>query len=719
MATEDFSFSAVVGFLAERGGKVKNVELVEHFKVFLSDPATKAPQRERFKEFVNAVACVRQESGVKYVCLKKKYREQQQGVVVGEAGGDATGAGREGEENGGDSGRGGDGSGEEGAAALLLEKRECLVASNGDDAPAVAAGQHFSPDSVIEPEERGTEAAMDPAFSCPSKLLCVPDVCFGKYANDDTEVVGAEVKPVCSVEWERLKTTAADLPTLHREPPVQSGAIMTDLRKESISVNPQNPTSCVLEKNGALETTNSSFAKPNGEDLTRTAPTLLEASSLTAETEGQFLSVADSKGVGLAKEIREGYPMLSISPQSTKRFDNASREVPAGKDEVTHLTCQNTFLDCAGGDTLLKRESKTCSEICEKRDSSRNQGVSPAQISRRRTSRKGLRRGQVVTEDQQGSRLENGEVQAEAPCPVTTAGSESGGNTPRSNRKNFRELMINSSPQLRRSVAHKISVPVKSESDSTSLTSSIDEDTGSIALDPLEHSWMLSASDGKWECLEELLACDPNLITKKDFVTGLTCLHWAAKHGKQELIALLVSFAKKRDIPVNINTKSSGGYTPLHLAAMHGHAEVVKLLVGAYDADVDIRDYSGKKAWQYLGGSAAEEVKGLICVADECDPESSLSNGGGRWRFSKVLPSNLIAHKLANVSEEDACDSSLVKHKGVNRKSSVSSRMKPKLNKMRFKTQIIHTTASFRESENEELPLKSHMKSRPKSTVFG
>uniref|UniRef100_H2ZZB6 Sosondowah ankyrin repeat domain family member C n=1 Tax=Latimeria chalumnae TaxID=7897 RepID=H2ZZB6_LATCH len=453
MATEDFSFSAVVGFLAERGGKVKNVELVEHFKVFLSDPATKAPQRERFKEFVNAVACVRQESGVKYVCLKKKYREQQQGVVVGEAGGDATGAGRE--------------------------------------------------------------------------------------------------------------------------------------------------------------------------------------------------------------------------------------------------------------------------EICEKRDSSRNQGVSPAQISRRRTSRKGLRRGQVVTEDQQGSRLENGEVQAEAPCPVTTAGSESGGNTPRSNRKNFRELMINSSPQLRRSVAHKISVPVKSESDSTSLTSSIDEDTGSIALDPLEHSWMLSASDGKWECLEELLACDPNLITKKDFVTGLTCLHWAAKHGKQELIALLVSFAKKRDIPVNINTKSSGGYTPLHLAAMHGHAEVVKLLVGAYDADVDIRDYSGKKAWQYLGGSAAEEVKGLICVADECDPESSLSNGGGRWRFSKVLPSNLIAHKLANVSEEDACDSSLVKHKGVNRKSSVSSRMKPKLNKMRFKTQIIHTTASFRESENEELPLKSHMKSRPKSTVFG
>ncbi|NXY50180.1 SWAHC protein, partial [Ceuthmochares aereus] len=133
----------------------------------------------------------------------------------------------------------------------------------------------------------------------------------------------------------------------------------------------------------------------------------------------------------------------------------------------------------------------------------------------------------------------------------------------------------------------------------------------------LEHAWMLSASDGRWESLEGLLSVEPALLCKRDFITGFTVLHWAAKHGRQELLAALVGFARRHRVPVDINARTSGGHTALHLAAMHGHAEVLKLLVGAFDADVDIRDYSGRKAAQYLQRGASGDVRSLVGALEE------------------------------------------------------------------------------------------------------
>ncbi|XP_025021445.1 ankyrin repeat domain-containing protein SOWAHC, partial [Python bivittatus] len=249
------------------------------------------------------------------------------------------------------------------------------------------------------------------------------------------------------------------------------------------------------------------------------------------------------------------------------------------------------------------------------------------------------------------------------------------------------------------------------------------------ALDPLEHAWMLCASDGRWESLESLLSCEPALLAKRDFITGFTCLHWAAKLGHPELLARLVNFAHRQRLPHNINARASGGYTALHLAAMHGHLEVVKLLVGAYDADVDIRDYSGRKASHYLSRGTAEEVRSLVgALQDEVD--SGAPNGSSRWRLSKVLPSNLITYKLSHHhhgDERESGDGSAApnKSKELSRKTSGSGRIKPRLNKIRFHTQIIHTTPSFRgdaeeeEAEEEERSLKASFKLRPKSNIFG
>ncbi|XP_025911146.1 ankyrin repeat domain-containing protein SOWAHC [Apteryx rowi] len=278
-----------------------------------------------------------------------------------------------------------------------------------------------------------------------------------------------------------------------------------------------------------------------------------------------------------------------------------------------------------------------------------------------------------------------------------------------------------------------------SDSASVASSSAEEEAAGAVALDPLEHAWMLSASDGRWESLEGLLSCEPALLCKRDFVTGFTVLHWAAKHGRQELLAMLVSFAQRHRLPVDINARTSGGYTALHLAAMHGRTEVVKLLVGAYDADVDIRDYSGRKAAQYLRQGTPGDMRSLVGALDEEDEEEeegAAGNGSGRWRLSN-LASNLMSYRLSHHhhhhhhhhhstgEETEGTEGAAVpgKSKEMTRKASGSGRMKPRLNKIRFRTQIIHNTPSFRgdteEEEQEEKSLKGSFKLRPKSNVFG
>ncbi|XP_078403735.1 ankyrin repeat domain-containing protein SOWAHC [Cetorhinus maximus] len=157
--------------------------------------------------------------------------------------------------------------------------------------------------------------------------------------------------------------------------------------------------------------------------------------------------------------------------------------------------------------------------------------------------------------------------------------------------------------------------------DRGSLSSSdTDQSAGSsgVALEPREHEWMLAVAAGDWETMEALLLQEPSLLNKKDFVSGLTAAHWLAKQGKDEALMKLVRLAESRRWPLDLNAKAGGGgYTALHLAAMQGHPMVIKLLVGAYNADVDIRDYRGRKAWQYLGSQAPSQLRQLAGAQEE------------------------------------------------------------------------------------------------------
>ncbi|KAL6048010.1 hypothetical protein STEG23_036131 [Scotinomys teguina] len=76
----ELSQEALLDFLCQAGGRVRNAELLSHFKGFLRDPHVPPGQlqqrRELFKGFVNSVAAVRQDpDGTKYVVLKRRYRD--------------------------------------------------------------------------------------------------------------------------------------------------------------------------------------------------------------------------------------------------------------------------------------------------------------------------------------------------------------------------------------------------------------------------------------------------------------------------------------------------------------------------------------------------------------------------------------------------------------------------------------------------------------------
>ncbi|XP_077141293.1 ankyrin repeat domain-containing protein SOWAHD [Ranitomeya variabilis] len=127
-----------------------------------------------------------------------------------------------------------------------------------------------------------------------------------------------------------------------------------------------------------------------------------------------------------------------------------------------------------------------------------------------------------------------------------------------------------------------------------------DSGLSGFVLDPVEHAWMIMVAEGNFEELQESLQQDPSLLYKRDFVTGYSVIHWIAKHGHHEDFIKLMDFASSSGYFLDVNTRASGGLTPLHIAALQGHDMLIKVLVGAYNADIHIRDHNGRKAWQYL-----------------------------------------------------------------------------------------------------------------------
>ncbi|EEB19215.1 conserved hypothetical protein [Pediculus humanus corporis] len=73
-SSAELSFDAVKDFIILNGGKVRNHDLVKHFKKFLTKPQNRDDARNYFKEIVNEVAVIRTEGDEKYLILKRRFR---------------------------------------------------------------------------------------------------------------------------------------------------------------------------------------------------------------------------------------------------------------------------------------------------------------------------------------------------------------------------------------------------------------------------------------------------------------------------------------------------------------------------------------------------------------------------------------------------------------------------------------------------------------------
>ena len=76
---------------------------------------------------------------------------------------------------------------------------------------------------------------------------------------------------------------------------------------------------------------------------------------------------------------------------------------------------------------------------------------------------------------------------------------------------------------------------------------------------------------------------------------GYTALHWSAKHGNLPLVRILIEQHK-----MDPNIRTRGGYAAHHLAGLCKRKDVFDYLASRKDCDIDMRDYSGKRARDYL-----------------------------------------------------------------------------------------------------------------------
>ncbi|NXE74947.1 SWAHA protein, partial [Cochlearius cochlearius] len=139
------------------------------------------------------------------------------------------------------------------------------------------------------------------------------------------------------------------------------------------------------------------------------------------------------------------------------------------------------------------------------------------------------------------------------------------------------------------------------------------EETAVVPLEEAEHKWLVMAADGQWtQQLHGLLLGDASLAARRDFISGFTALHWAAKSGNCDMVTNIIRVAEKGGAHVNVDARSYSGYTALHLAAIHGQEKIITMLVYSYHAKTDLRDNSGKKPHQYLKKGTSSTVRRLL-----------------------------------------------------------------------------------------------------------
>jgi len=154
------------------------------------------------------------------------------------------------------------------------------------------------------------------------------------------------------------------------------------------------------------------------------------------------------------------------------------------------------------------------------------------------------------------------------------------------------------------------------------------------------------------EVVEALIATEGCDINQGDW-RGFTPLMWAARHGKEGVVILLLS---RNDI--NPDKPGREGVTPLTLASMRGNEGVVRLLLDSNDVDPNKPDIHGQTPLISASSFGREEVVRLLLASDKIDANKPRKDGRtplalASWHGHEKVVRLLLACDHVNPDEPD------------------------------------------------------------------
>ncbi|XP_059398299.1 ankyrin repeat domain-containing protein SOWAHB-like [Carassius carassius] len=655
MAT-DFTQESLLRFIINNGGKVRNVDLLTHYRRFLREDEDREQNRELFKRYVNSVATVRQEEGVSHVVLRKKYR-----VHLGDVS-----KNREPEcQNEGDSNP---------QAALTVPTNDEIlpvagIINNKDSTPSFekavitssphwreqpavseqvndacplkpilsdtdsrssGSGQSFEQPWESKVTSEATDLEHNSVYVAKQRQLREADGCEQSFVNP----AYYEVSVSPTVERNRLNASTSDVHTEHsdeavaEEWPLCSTLGQCHIYKSSPCLldRPVSPHihSQTYNKTG-LSQSNDSLLQPNGgfngfpiqeQDEYETHGLSVDDPQVYASA--SYLQMRQSSSLSSSRDS-VSIPSPFYTPPDTGWLHGNEWSIDQGQDgnDVQAFLCHTQEARLS---SQLYQPSRNITSMHH----STGRIVDEDSRASTRSSSPETRHGPIV--HRLTSRLRSRMCRSlgedlDQPFPEDNVSA-------RHNR-----LQLLSSTLSMGNLVSQSSSRAQSSQDLLSpagSTRSLHDGSfsgkhSSIPLDPREHDWFVKAASGAWTDIYALFRDDPNLLSKRDLISGFTIVHWMAKHGDHRVLNTLWYGVDKAGMTLDINTKTFCGYTPLHLAAIHGHKKFIRLLVQKFKADVRIRDSSGKRAWQYLSKNENWDILELLGAPQKCNSGSPVN----------------------------------------------------------------------------------------------
>jgi len=158
-----------------------------------------------------------------------------------------------------------------------------------------------------------------------------------------------------------------------------------------------------------------------------------------------------------------------------------------------------------------------------------------------------------------------------------------------------------------------------------------------------------AAIHGHEEVVSLLLRNEYSQPDRHDSNFGRTALSWAAENGHEGVVKLLLG---RKD--VNPDSLSNSGQTPLLLAARNGHEGILRLLLGRKDVNPDITDMLlGRTPLSWAAEDGHDGTVKLLLARKDVNPDN-LSNSGqtplswAAWKGREGIVKLLLGQKDVN-----------------------------------------------------------------------